>query len=83
MAATSDGHMMKLYVDNGDGYRLEGQIDFTGALYKTDSIWTVGRGFYDNRPVDPFTGLIDEVRICDVALSPDHFLFAPPAKAKK
>jgi len=39
-------------------------------------IWSVGRGCYDGGMCRWFQGWIDEVRICDVALTPDDFLFA-------
>jgi hypothetical protein len=40
-------------------------------------IWSVGRGFYQGHVTEWFQGWIDEVRICDVALGPAEFLFAP------
>jgi hypothetical protein len=40
------------------------------------SIWSVGRGCYDGAVCHWFQGWIDEVRICDVALGPEDFLFA-------
>jgi hypothetical protein len=42
-------------------------------------IWSVGRGFYGGRVGNWFQGWVDEVRICDEALGPSEFLFAPPA----
>jgi hypothetical protein len=42
-------------------------------------IWSVGRGYYDGRVGCWFQGWIDEVRICDAALEPSEFLFAPRA----
>jgi hypothetical protein len=61
--------------------------------------WAVGRAPWDtryasNRPddhrrlhkatvCDPLIGWIDEVRICDVALDPSEFLFAPPARSSR
>ena len=39
-------------------------------------IWSVGRGYYDGEVNGWFQGWIDEVRICDVALAPEDFLFA-------
>jgi hypothetical protein len=39
-------------------------------------IWSVGRGHYDGQVRGWFQGWIDEVRICDVALAPQDFLFA-------
>jgi len=42
-------------------------------------IWSVGRGYYNGQVGRWFQGLIDEVRICDVALAPKNFLFATPS----
>jgi hypothetical protein len=48
------------------------------------SIWSVGRGCYDGEVCRWFQGWIDEVRICDVALGPEDFLFAKrPEKSNR
>ncbi len=39
--------------------------------------WTIGRGAWNNGPADFFSGIIDEVRISDVALALGSFLGAP------
>ena len=93
VAATSDGSVLKLYVDSldGAGYRLMASTDLpkkgSTALArgvwpaKTQDrmghpyIWSVGRGYYDGYVTNWFQGWIDEVRICDVALAPNGFLF--------
>ncbi|MGO9111546.1 MAG: LamG-like jellyroll fold domain-containing protein [Thermoguttaceae bacterium] len=47
-------------------------------------IWSVGRGCYDGDVCRWFQGWIDEVRICDVALAPEDFLFAErPEKSSR
>ncbi len=94
VAATSDGAVLRLYVDSldGDGYRLvastnlpkTGSTALARGVWPADTkdrmghpyIWSVGRGYYDGRVTDWFQGWIDEVRICDVALPPEAFLFA-------
>ncbi len=45
-------------------------------------IWSVGRGYYNGQVGNWFPGWIDEVRICDVALEPSDFLFAPKDQVK-
>jgi len=48
------------------------------------SIWSVGRGCYDGDVCRWFQGWIDEVRICDVALAPEDFLFtAQPERSNR
>jgi len=87
LAAVSDGKALSLYIDqlDGRGYVLQDRavLPATGstALAKTgdDYPWVVGRAFFHGTPVDWFPGWIDEVRISDVALAPEQFLFAEPA----
>jgi hypothetical protein len=45
-------------------------------------IWSVGRGYYGGQVGNWFQGWIDEVRICDVALGPEEFLFVPKGQGK-
>ena len=79
-AAVNDGTNLSLYLNSGDGagYVLQGSVPVTGGLYSNDATWTVGRGFFNNAITDWTDGLIDEVRISDVALSPSQFLVAVP-----
>ncbi|MBN2842984.1 MAG: immunoglobulin domain-containing protein [Sedimentisphaerales bacterium] len=74
------------------GYQLVAQTDISGfentALHagqkgsNTGTDWvpgnfTVGRGMFNGIHADRAHGLIDEVRISDVALAESEFLFAP------
>jgi hypothetical protein len=84
VAATSDGHTLRLYVDalDGRGYQLQASADLPSsgstALGKGEDCceWSVGRGSAKGRVADRFNGLIDEVRVSNVALGPSDFLFA-------
>ena len=93
LAATSDGQTLKLYVDclDGHGYQLQASTELpksgSTALGKTSDPncreWALGRIRVQNRDVYSwFQGWIDEVRISNVALSPENFLFAPKPKDK-
>ncbi len=87
LAATSDGRTLRLYVDvnDGQGYRLQAQtaLPKTGSTALSagsgDAEWSIGRGRNQatEMPGEWFEGLIDEVRISDLALSPTEFLFTP------
>ena len=44
--------------------------------------WSVGRGRDGINPGEVFQGLIDEVRISDVALKPSDFLFSPKGQGE-
>jgi len=90
LAARSDGKELRLYVDSldGKGYQLVGTgnlpSDGSTALGScgSDCSWAVGRQRLQKGSVgDALVGWIDEVRICDVALEPADFLFAPKRKA--
>jgi hypothetical protein len=88
VAAASDGRFLKLYVcecvDNR-GYQLCGEVQLptTGstALGKgsDEAEWTIGRGLDEGHPSasSQFQGLIDEVRISDIARKPEELLFSP------
>jgi hypothetical protein len=90
VAATSDGRTLRLYVDilDGRGYLLRASADLPAqgstALGKgaDDAEWSIGRGRNGTDPGQRFHGLIDEVRLSDVALSPSGFLFAPKVQGK-
>ena len=59
--------------------------DYTGAagevLVQDPTPWTIGRGMFGNGVTDWSNAIIDEVRISDVALTPDQFLFLPQSAA--
>lgn len=87
LAATSDGRVLRLYVDalDGCGYVLRAakELPHSGstALGKGQdkAEWTLGRAGNAGNPADwlRFWGWIDEVRISDIARQPTEFLFAP------
>jgi len=56
----------------------EGSATGYSGLYAPNggSSWTIGRGQFNRRPADFVTGVIDEVRFSDAALSPSEFLYA-------
>jgi len=88
-AAVSDGTTLSLYLDSldGNGYVLQQATllvtsDPRLASAGNDKSWSVGRGYYGpSEDTDRWYGYIDEVRISDVALTPDQFLFAVPEPA--
>ena len=72
---------LSLYVN---GALAGGTTGFTGLFVPGKNPgWTFGRGQYKNKPVDRFSGCLDEVRFSDVALTPSQFLNAPPKEAHK
>ena len=81
VAAVSDGTTLKLYLQTtpGGAYSLEGSQPFVGQMALQNRTWTIGRGMYGNNTGDQFHGQVDEVRICDTALDPTQFLYAPAA----
>ncbi len=90
LAAVSDGRWLRLYIDclDGRGYQLCASTalpnDGDTALGKGDDAaeWTIGRGHVGKLPGEWFQGLIDEVRISDVALKPEELLFSRPAEKR-
>ena len=81
LAATYDdaSSTYNLYLKQQDGgdYVLQGTVtNITAgvALNLGTQYWTVGRGMWTGNPTDIFNGLIDEVRISDVALAPSEFI---------
>ena len=75
LAGVCDGRSLKLYVDRGKGYQLEGQREgISGGLVVSEDQWTVGRGAHHGRPGMWMHGWIDEVRVHDRALQPAAFL---------
>ncbi len=92
LAAVSDGLNLRLYVDvrDGTGYQLRATNKLnptrgSTALASTNpnAQWSVGRGRVNRLTCEWFQGWIDEVRICDVALEPGEFLFAPTSQEKR
>ncbi len=89
LAAVSDGHTLKLYADcqDGRGYQLRASTELpkTGstALGKSSDVleWEIGRVGVEIKHW--FQGLIDEVRISNVALEPTQFLFTPKDQGKE
>ncbi|MGO9114361.1 MAG: LamG-like jellyroll fold domain-containing protein [Thermoguttaceae bacterium] len=90
LAATSDGRFLRLYVNalDGRGYLLRASTELPSqgstALGKGEdrAEWSVGRGRNGINVGKSFQGLIDEVRISDVALSPTDFLFFSKGQGK-
>jgi hypothetical protein len=65
---------LTLYVDGKNVGQTQG---YTGLMRpKTFSPWTIGRGQFNRKPMDPVTGGIDEVRFSNAALKPEQFLKA-------
>ena len=79
--AVSDGFYVTLYLQTqGGAYNLESVTQFVGPLYDGQGLpFSIGRGLFNNAASDRVLGLIDEVRVSDVALDPSLFLFAAPA----
>ena len=77
VAAVADGATLTLYLQTtpGGAYNKEASASFVGGLAIQNRVWSVGRGYYAGNPTDHFNGLVDEVRISDVALDPTQFLF--------
>ena len=74
LAAVVDGDAgsVSLYVDQGDGYKLEAQrtglSGNLGIYSSTAYAWAFFRDFFDKQGVDTTTGVMDNVRFCDTAL---------------
>ena len=70
-----------------DGLLIGRTSGFTGLFVPShNGMWSLGRGQYNGRVADRFSGLLDEVRFSDEALSPERFLrngssLAAPAPA--
>ena len=82
-AGDPDDQTLSLYMqDPATGeYVLQESEDFRGGMGLQDRVWTVGRGMYADTPGDFFDGLIDEIRISDVALSTGDLLAVPEPSA--
>ncbi len=90
LAAVSDGNTLKIYVNNllvastdlttnGSPNRALAAGTTSESSY-TAGAWSVGRGLYAGGHTDRAYGFIDEVRICNSALTPGQFLAAPRAR---
>lgn len=86
VTAVSDGRQLTLFVNSFDdrGYRklatspLPNHGSTALASGAADAPWTIGfgRDARSGRASKAFNGYLDEIRICDKALSPSEFLFA-------
>jgi hypothetical protein len=84
MAFVLTGTTAELHLaDESGNYQLVDSIsgDFAGAggevIFNDNTNFSVGRGMFNNGVADWSDALIDEVRISDVALTRDEFLFIP------
>lgn len=90
LAATSDGSMLRIFVNGTEegSFDLTGTASTNTAMVALDEegsendeglvpyAWSLFRGMYNNGHVDRVDGFIDDVRISNVALTPDEFLNA-------
>ena len=66
---------LELFVN---GASVGSSTGFTGLFDPNpDTVWTLGRGQFNNNNVDFLDGRLDEVRFSDTALTPDQFLNVP------
>lgn len=92
VAAVSDGRTLTIWLDNGAGfyYKVASTDLGTGNTALSQGtgdggdwdpgVFSVGRGLFNGGHTDRAYGLLDEVRISDVALTPSQFLFATPGQ---
>ncbi len=82
VAATYDGANVNMYIkeDTDLAYDLENSVAETDGVSfgQWPNAWSVGRGMHDGGIGDYFKGIVDEVRINDVALPPTSFLGVVP-----
>jgi hypothetical protein len=81
-AGTATSTEMALWLKGpaGAAYVLQGTAGISGAFRDYNGLnrtWTIGRGMWNGNITDWFDGVIDQVRISDVALEPSRFLAAP------
>lgn len=78
VAVTYDTSTLSFYLkqQDGNGYVLQGSTSVTNGISfgSYSNFWTVGRGMFNGAPVDAFDGIIDEVRVSDVALGTNDFI---------
>lgn len=63
---------LKLYLN---GNLIATSSDTYTGMFASSQTWTIGRGFFGSFG-DNVTGMIDEVRFCAAALSPEQFIHA-------
>lgn len=86
VAFTYDGNNVRIYVDyvlerkNGSGDRVYSKTGAIDAYPAGTATWIGGYNFHQSGSGGRrFPGYIDEVRVSDVALTPDRFLRLQPA----
>jgi len=57
---------------------LSTNVPIVGGMLNVTRSWSIGRGMFWSGVTDPFSGIVDEVRISDTALIPLQFLGAIP-----
>ncbi len=75
-AVVCDGETLRLYLNAGKGYELEGESEFSLGLIRNDGTWTVGRGFHAGAIARDAQALIDEVRVSVKALPLESLLWS-------
>jgi arylsulfatase len=83
VAASSDGHKLRLYVKQNGDYELQGETDFDGALLRHVGVWAVGRGHDNGRIAQDAEAMIDEVRVSSTALPVELLLWSGMAPDKQ
>lgn len=78
-AVTASATELKLWIKSSADSTpvLEATTPISGAFYNYAGVnapWVVGLGKWNNADADPFSGNIDEVRICPEVLAPSAFL---------
>lgn len=75
IAAACNGSKLKLYVDSGSGLELDKTVELTKKPARlSPGRWYIGCARRDNKLVDQFKGLLDEIRISSKALLPNAML---------
>ncbi|RLD09654.1 MAG: hypothetical protein DRI44_07960 [Chlamydiae bacterium] len=78
IAAVCDGTQAYLYVkqEADDDYELESTVTVPSGkgMLVNNETWTIGRGMWNSSVSDWVDGIIDEVRISDIALATNKFL---------
>ncbi|RYD19121.1 MAG: LamG domain-containing protein [Verrucomicrobiaceae bacterium] len=79
VAVTASATELKLWIKSSADSTpvLEATTPISGAFFNYAGVnapWVVGLGKWNNADADPFSGNIDEVRICPEVLAPSAFL---------
>ncbi|MGI6296348.1 MAG: family 43 glycosylhydrolase [Armatimonadota bacterium] len=75
LAVVCNGYRVKLYIDSGNGPVLDAEAVLQSAPVElARGRWFVGCARRDDRHVDQYRGLIDEIRISSKALTPKALL---------